>query len=55
MLKHDIVMHGKVAGSLVGHVHVVSLMHETDECASHGDHVIVRVRGENQDLLRERS
>ena len=55
MLKHDIVMHGKVAGSLVGHMNIMSLMDETDECATHRDHVVVRVRGEDEDFLRERS
>ena len=54
MLQHHVIVDGKVSGCLVGHVHVVSLMHQSDECSSHRDYVIVRVRGEDQHLLRER-
>ena len=32
---------------------VVSLLHKADESSSHRNHVIVRVRGEDADPLRE--
>ena len=54
MLEDHVVMHGNVARSLVGHMDVVTLLNEADECSSHGYDVIVRVRGENEHILRER-
>ena len=32
----------------------MSLLYQTDECTSHRDDVVVRVRGENEHILRER-
>jgi hypothetical protein len=42
-----VVEHGNVAGSLVGHVHVVALVHEAQQRAAHRDHVVVGVGAED--------
>ena len=44
MLEYYIVVHGHISGSLVSHVYIVSLLYQTDECTSHRNHIIVRVR-----------
>ena len=38
------IVHRYVAGCLVCYVHVVTLLCQADECTSHRDHVIVRMR-----------
>ena len=54
MLQHHVVVDGHVAGSLVGHVHIVPLRDQADEGAAHRDHVVIRVRREDQHGLGER-
>ena len=46
-------MNGNVAGGLVGHMHVVPLMHQADQGSSHGDDVIVRMGAQHQHFLGE--
>ena len=54
MLQHHIVMHSHIAGCLICHMHVMSLLDEPYERTAHRNHVVVRVRGEDDDPLRER-
>ena len=54
VLQHHVVVDGHVAGSLVGHVHIVPLRDQADEGAAHRDHVVIRVRREDQHGLGER-
>ena len=49
-----IVGHGNVARSLVGHVHLMALIHEPLESAAHGNDVVVRMRAENQAAFLDR-
>ena len=52
---HDLlVADGDVARCLVGDVYVVALLDKAAERTAHGDHVVVRVRREDDDPLRER-
>ena len=48
-----VVEHGDVAGGLVGDVHLVPLVDQPDERAAHRDHVVVRVRREDEHALGE--
>ena len=54
VLKHHIVVNSKVSGGLVGNVNIMSLMNQADECTSHGNHIVIRMRRENENLLRIR-
>src|SRR5690606_15889831 len=49
-----IVKNGNTAGSLVGYMHLVPLIHQTQESASHGNHVVVRMWTEDNHPLGER-
>ena len=48
-----VVEHRDVAGRLVGDVHLVPLVDQPDERAAHRDHVVVRMRREDEHALRE--
>ena len=54
MLDDDIIMDCEVAGCLIRHMDVMPLMNQPDERSSHGDHVVVGMGGEYQNLLGER-
>ena len=54
VLENHIVVDGEVSGCLISHVDIVSLMNQADECTSHGNHIVIRMRRENEDLLRIR-
>ena len=54
MLEHNVVMNSKVSGCFIRHMDIVSLMDKADKCTAHGNHVIIRVRREDQHRLRER-
>ena len=54
MLEHHIIVYCHIAGSLICHMHVVSLFYKTDECSSHRNHIIVRMRREDDHPFRER-
>ena len=43
-----VIEHGDVAAGHVGDVHLVALLDQADERAAHADHVVVRVRAENE-------
>ena len=49
---HLVVAHGNVARRLVSHVHLMLLVAESAQRAAHRDHVVVRVRTEDDDTLR---
>ena len=51
VLEHYVVVYGDVARSFIRHVHVVSLLHQTDERAAHRNHVVVGVGRENHDAF----
>ena len=51
LLQDDIVVDGEIARRLVGHVHVVPVVDQTDEGAAHRNHVVVGVRREDQHLF----
>ena len=48
-----VVEHGDVAGRLIGDVHVVALVDQADQRAAHRDHVVVRMRREDEHPLGE--
>ena len=48
-----IVKYGNIARSLVGNMDLVSLLYQADQGAAHGDHIVIRMRRENQDPLGE--
>ena len=50
-LQHDIVQNRDVARSLVSHMHVVPLGNQPDERTAHRNHIVVRVRTEDQHPL----
>ena len=54
MLKHYIVMHSHIPGSLVCHMHIMSVLHQAYEGTAHRDDVIIRMRREYHHPLRER-
>ncbi len=54
LLENDIVVHRYVPGGLIGHMDVMTLVGQADECTAHGNDVVVRMRGKDQYLLRER-
>ena len=41
---HLLITHGNVSRCLVGHMHVVPLLHKSANGPSHGDHIIVGMR-----------
>ena len=49
-----IVKHGNIPGSLVHGMHLMPLLHQTSLRPSHGNHVIIRMRAENQHPFRVR-
>ena len=53
MLHHYVIVYSHVAGGLISHMHVVSLLGETDEGAAHRDHVIIGVRRKDEHTLGE--
>ncbi len=53
MLEYHVVVHGHVAGSLIGYVYVVPLGGQTDERTAHRNHIVIRVRGEDENRLGE--
>ena len=50
-MQDDVVVDGEIARRLVGHVHVVPVVDQTDEGAAHRNHVVVGVRREDQHLF----
>ena len=54
MLHHHVIVYGHIARGLVGHVHVVSLLDQAYERSAHRNHVVVRMRREYYNPLRER-
>ena len=42
-----------VSRGLIGHVHFVSLIDQSDERSAHGDYVVIGMRAEDEDSLRE--
>ena len=54
VLENHIIVNSKVSGGLVGNVNIVSLVNKADECTSHRDDIVIRMRRENEDLLRIR-
>ena len=54
MLEDNVIVDGKVSRGLIGHMHVMPLVNQTDEGSAHRNHIVVRVRGEDEDFLWER-
>ena len=54
MLEDHIVMNSYITRGLICHMHVMTLLDKTDEGSSHGYDVIIRMRREYEDALRER-
>ena len=52
--RHFLVAYGNVSTGFVGHVHLVTLRHESLNGSTHRNHVVVGVRREHDDTLRER-
>ena len=53
MLEDHVVVDGDIAGGLVGDMDIVTLADQPDEGSAHRDDIVVRVRGEDEDGLRE--
>ena len=51
---HLLITHGDITGSLVSHMHVVMLIAQATQRTTHRDHVIIRVRAEDNHLFRIR-
>ena len=49
-----IIKHGDIPGRLVNRMNLMSLFHQTGLRTSHRDHVIIRMRAENQHSFRVR-
>ena len=41
---HLLIAHGNVAGGLISHMHIMALLHESAQGATHGDDIIIRMR-----------
>ncbi len=53
MAQSRVVPDGNVARGLIGDVHIVPLLAQTDEGAAHGDHVVIGMRAEDHHALGE--
>ena len=53
VLHYHRVMNGHVSGCLIGNMHIMSLMHQADEGAAHGDYIVIRMGRKDEDLLGE--
>ena len=51
---HLLITHGDITGSLVSHMHVVMLVAQATQRTTHRDHVIIRMRAEDNHLFRIR-
>ena len=54
MLEDYVVMNGYITGGLICYMYVMALLGKSDECTSHRNHIVVRMWGEDDNLLRER-
>ena len=48
-----LVRYGIGSGDLVGHMHLVTVLNKAAQGAPHPDHVVIGVRREHEDALRE--
>ena len=53
VLQNHIIMHGHVTRSLVGDMHIMSVLDKTNKRTTHRDHIVIGVGREDQHTLRE--
>ena len=49
---HLLIPHGDIARGLIGHMHIVLLLHQSSDGSSHGDDIVVRMGREHHHPFR---